>query len=647
MNLKDFRKQYPQYDDMSDEALSTALHKKYYSDMDYQDFAEKIGMQTEKSYWQETASNVPESAYLAGQDIVHAVTNPAQTVNAMGDIIFGGAEKLANKLGIKKPEDGLSDVGRYSKEAELEKKAEAFGGFYKDRYGSIEQAKETFKNDPIGALLDASLVTTGVGGGVSAIPKMGRVGQATQRVAAAIDPVNMAIAGVKAPYRIAGKVIPESAKQATTGAIKNLLPRHRARSGTALNELAGPQAMDLIKNAEYQRQYVPGNQPTAIQAAIGGGRLGPGGMGPPSPPINRPQFAALDKPFKKRKPSEYGEAMESQRQGRVNAIERGIARSSAEKRAAIKVRSDTTDPMYKAARESNVPVDINPVIQSMDRLIKDNPANDQLVAVLRKLKSNLTYKKPIVNASGQKTGKYKRVARTRPKEIISAFDGIKKSIGDIDNRFIKTELRDIKYQLMEQVPLYKAAEIEYAKLSRPINKMDIGEYIAGRLRKESKSGAEPVTQYFNILDDAKRTIKNSLDEPRYKSLEEILDPQQQQILAQVGNEFKRDQIVNAQISSGYPRMAEVMEAALAPVELPGMLSSKMMITRNILARLKGHSTAKTAKYMADRQLSGPELAAIMREATPKEKAILSSGNADMTRHLITQSLFQSGRQENQ
>ncbi len=42
--IQEIRKQYPQYSDMSDEALATALHRKFYSDMPEADFRSKIGM---------------------------------------------------------------------------------------------------------------------------------------------------------------------------------------------------------------------------------------------------------------------------------------------------------------------------------------------------------------------------------------------------------------------------------------------------------------------------------------------------------------------------------------------------------------------------------------------------------------------------
>lgn len=43
MNFSEVRAKYPQYDDMSDEALATALHSKYYSDMDFDDFSSRVG----------------------------------------------------------------------------------------------------------------------------------------------------------------------------------------------------------------------------------------------------------------------------------------------------------------------------------------------------------------------------------------------------------------------------------------------------------------------------------------------------------------------------------------------------------------------------------------------------------------------------
>lgn len=46
LSIQDVRKQYPQYGDMSDDALAGALHDKYYKDMPLPEFRQKIGLPT-------------------------------------------------------------------------------------------------------------------------------------------------------------------------------------------------------------------------------------------------------------------------------------------------------------------------------------------------------------------------------------------------------------------------------------------------------------------------------------------------------------------------------------------------------------------------------------------------------------------------
>ena len=46
MNIAEIRQKYPQYNDLSDIELAQGLHKKFYSDMDFNDFTQKIGVRT-------------------------------------------------------------------------------------------------------------------------------------------------------------------------------------------------------------------------------------------------------------------------------------------------------------------------------------------------------------------------------------------------------------------------------------------------------------------------------------------------------------------------------------------------------------------------------------------------------------------------
>jgi hypothetical protein len=72
MRLEDFRRQYPQYSDISDEDLAKGLHRRFYSDIPFEDFSQRVGLITAESGFfpalKAGASGVQEAGYaLAGR----------------------------------------------------------------------------------------------------------------------------------------------------------------------------------------------------------------------------------------------------------------------------------------------------------------------------------------------------------------------------------------------------------------------------------------------------------------------------------------------------------------------------------------------------------------------------------------------------
>ncbi len=61
-SIQEIRNKYPQYNEMSDEDLARALHGKFYSDMDFGDFSEKIGLTPAQE-----APTIPEGSTLLKQ----------------------------------------------------------------------------------------------------------------------------------------------------------------------------------------------------------------------------------------------------------------------------------------------------------------------------------------------------------------------------------------------------------------------------------------------------------------------------------------------------------------------------------------------------------------------------------------------------
>lgn len=120
MDFAEVRAKYPQYKDLSDQQLAEGLHKKFYSDLPFEDFAQKVGYQA--------APVVPDSAPAGGggynpmlgrlMGATQAVTEPlgmtaANTRNPIANAA-GPLETLAQAGtgAIATPIAGLAGIGQ-------------------------------------------------------------------------------------------------------------------------------------------------------------------------------------------------------------------------------------------------------------------------------------------------------------------------------------------------------------------------------------------------------------------------------------------------------------------------------------------------------------------------------------------------------
>jgi hypothetical protein len=122
--------------------------------------------------------NFPRSAYELGKSTFEAVTSPIETGKAVVDL----GSSVLGKMGVT---DASPEM------------ANRVGKFYTNRYGGVENAKNTFATDPAGFLADAATILTGGGTAVRQIPGAAKVGKAVERAGAVIDPLNVAAKAVK------------------------------------------------------------------------------------------------------------------------------------------------------------------------------------------------------------------------------------------------------------------------------------------------------------------------------------------------------------------------------------------------------------------------------------------------------------------
>lgn len=129
----------------------------------------------------DTLKNIPSSAINVGKGIISAVAHPIDTVGGMLDV---GAGALHNILpeSITQPIDKAFPSPATNRAVNA---ADAVGQFYKNRYGGLENLKNTLNTDPIGSLMDLSTVT-----GVGAMATPGKLGEALNTTSRVTNPIN-------------------------------------------------------------------------------------------------------------------------------------------------------------------------------------------------------------------------------------------------------------------------------------------------------------------------------------------------------------------------------------------------------------------------------------------------------------------------
>lgn len=132
----------------------------------------------------EMVSNIPSSAKQFAGDIVQPFIHPVDTAKAIGSL--------------------FTDESARSNMAD----------FLRDRYGSLDNVKNTVEKDPVGFLADVSTILTAGGGLAARAPGVaGKVGSVVSKAGMASDPLNVVKTAGRASGRALGQLVPSSVPQ--------------------------------------------------------------------------------------------------------------------------------------------------------------------------------------------------------------------------------------------------------------------------------------------------------------------------------------------------------------------------------------------------------------------------------------------------
>lgn len=570
---------------------------------------------TPRRGWIDTAAgavvNFPSSAArFAGQTaqgLFQLAKDPRSVAQDVSDILTGTYARYLPKEWIERLnlEDTIA-------------KANAVGGMYKNRYGSIEALKNTLATDPAAFLADVSMLT-GLGGAMAP----GRAGAALATTSRYTDPLR--VSGILPVAERLGSFATRTGGVLARGPKTNVLLE--ATEGRA------PEVINALRN---QPEIVPGALPTAGEAAA---------------PTGITEYAALQERARRQLPTPYFAREQAQNAARVDAI-RQVGGTPLSLETARKVREATAKTNYGAAGAQLV--DVDPTFTAL----LDRPSMNIVLTQAKKLAAE--FNKPF--SIGRTVPEQRIPGRNLgagwqgPETVIPAqtakypvesmhfvkmaFDEIIKDpptfgIGKVEARAIANTRGEFLRWLENKASGYRTARTTFAQQSGPINQMEVGQYLESKLTSALQDEAKLRPGVFaGAVEAAPQTIQRATGGARFEKLSDILTPDQIKIVEDVRKDLARQASYETQVQragAAGPQAAkagtEQIKKVVGGVSIPNPLETVVTFANAVLKRFAGKIDRKLAMEIATEMLDPQTAAAALEQAQRRAAQVSATGAA--------------------
>lgn len=555
-------------------------------------------------------SNAPQSFANMMVGIGNAIANPVDTLTGMANVAAGG---LRNVM----PDKIRAIIDRIDTNPEAAKRAtdaaNEFGGVYKQRYGSIEALKKTLAEDPVGAMADLSTLLSP---GATLPGKTGAVFGTAAKVTNPMTPV-------AATLGLAGKA---------AGGAANIGYRALTPKTNLLMEASEGRAADLINALRNAPEIVPGSKPTAAQATAGTGLVRYQGLGADAAGVL---------------PTQYLTREMEQAAARQTALGT-VAGTEASLKAAEGVRSGTAGYLYPRAGRQIVQHDA-----TLDGLMQ-RPSMQKAFDVANTLSQEFNQPfqigrntpaqvvpSPVLGANGLPIGsvtipaqfaKYPVESLHRVKLVLDDMvkDPAKFALESTQSGAIKRTRDEFLKWLETNAPDYATARTTFAAQSKPINQMEVGQYLQAKLLSPLDENApQRAGMFAQAVRDAPGTLKRATGEPRFQNLSDILTPQQVQTVEAIRDDLARMQqskTMGQRGAKAEPDLTKAASAAQEGLKSPNIMVRVAAIANHIIDRLQGKIDKELAIQIATEMLNPADAARALERAMKVQarKDILSA-----------------------
>lgn len=521
--LSEIRAQFPMYDGVSDEQLLIGLHKKFYSDVPFAQFNKAIQY-----------DNAP---------------NPIDGMSAFDKFAAGTGKAVADTargLGQMVGLTSRDDVAEARKLDAPLMKTDA--GKYGDLTGNL------LTTLPLAFIPGANTVK-----GASLIGAATGLAQPSTSTSETLQNTGLgALAGGGGV--MAGRGI-AAGYQATTGLIRPLTEKGQKQIASEVLQASATDANKAAFNASRAKPLVPGSMPTVGQVADDAG------------------LAQLERTLYNNPEAQgpLAKAYQVQQDARRKAIS-DIA-GTPEYRASINEgRSIFANEDYANAFAQGIDADMAKALKPQIDSIMKRPS----IQSAKMIAKGLASEKDIVLSNFGSVEGLDWVKKGLDNQISAATSG-SSSIGKEKLAALVQTKQDLMDVLEQIAPGYKAANDNYAKMSKQVNAADVAADLQKRLFKNAEwgSGKEMGSTYQTELSNAMESIKKQTGQNR--ALSDVMPTKDLSTLEGIARDLARKESgQNLGRAVGSPTMQNMLGQNLIQ-RIAGPLGAPQSFSQNVLA----------------------------------------------------------------
>jgi len=592
--------------------------------------AEKRGLLSEdkKSLLDEARARglVPKLEGAAPAEIPVAQKGQSAFDRASAGDIFAGLPATRMLAGAAAPIVGAAQIGANIGDYIAEKMGQdpVLGKYLADKIGEYEASKKR----GMAALGDTGVDLAGLAAGG------GTVGLALRGVAPATSYLGRiaqgtavgAGAGATTPTATPG--LAETGKQtvigaALGGAIPAITPiitglgqaayrtliepftNPTAIKGRAYMAAAGEKAPEIINALRTNVPVVPGSLPTAGEAAISAGR---------------PEFSALQASAERVLPTNYLARSDARNVARSNQLGQ-VAGTEADMAAAQALRTTTATQNYREAMAEGIDQDMAATLKPQIKLLLARPSMKEAKTIAAQLarEQNIRF-----SSLGQLEG-LDWMKKGLDAQISSAAK-VGSSASNLELRALMQTKDDLLATIKQIAPKYDEARGTFAAQSKPINQMEVGQYLRDKLIPAlDDTASQRAASFAGAVRDAPGTLKRSLTSaPRYQNLSDVLTPDQiakvESVRQDLANTARQEMMAQRGAQAGPNAMdvaTQSITTAMGSSRIPNPLSRIVTATNAIIARFEGKIDRELAIQIATEMLDPKIVAAALEKETIK------------------------------